>query len=329
MAVEVPILAEACPAGIAALRRMVWEPGWRRVCVLGASKNAGKTTTLNALSAAARQLGETVGLCSMGLDGEAYDAWLDQPKPRVQVEKGTLVVTAAVMAAQAGPLLRVLKSAGFGSALGESVLCEARGHGGVQLCGVPHRGHLAAATQVLQQAGARRVLIDGAYHRQAAAHADVADAAVLAVGAVLGADPQAIAQAAAPTLAALSTPAWSGGPAPTLHVPGALSDAWLERQTLGGLRCLVVQDPSRVLLSLAALRQLAALGIRIAALHAVPLCAVTSSAYRPGGGAEDAAALQGALRDLMRRWSLGEQTIVDVVSGLSTASSPEPGEVPA
>ena len=325
MTAEAPIVAHACPAGINALRRLVWEPGWRRVCVLGASKNAGKTTTLNALSAAARQLGHRIGLCSMGLDGEAYDAWLDQPKPRVQVEKGTLVVTAAVMAAQAGPLLRVLKSAGFGSALGESVLCEARGPGGVQLCGVPHREHLAAATLVLQQAGAQRVLIDGAYHRQAAAHADVADAVVLAIGAVLGPDPQAIALAAAPTLIALSTPLWRGPEAGTLQVAGALSDAWLARQSLADLHCLVVQDPSRVLLSLGALRQLAVRGIRIAALHAVPLCAITSSAYRPGGSAQDAASLQGALSDLMRQWSLAERTIVDVVTGLSIAA----GEVPA
>jgi len=319
---QAEVVARACAAGIRAMQQVVWQRGSRRICVLGASKNAGKTTTLNALTAAAGQLGERVGLCSMGLDGEAFDAWSDQPKPPVQVEKGTLLVTAAIMAQQAGPLLRVLGSAGFRSALGETVLCQARAPGGVQLCGVPHRGHLAAAIKLLHAAGAERVLVDGAYHRQAAAHADVADASVVAVGAVLGADPRAIAEAAAPTLASLSTPRWDGDPQGTIEVSGALSDSWLLRQTLADVRCLLVRDPSRVLLGAAAWADLRQRTIAVAAREPVPLCAVTTSTYRPDGAPEDPAALQHAVAHVLRNWRLPPLPIVDVVCGLVLAEAP-------
>ena len=319
---QLPRVSVACPAGIRAMQRLVWERGWRRVCVLGSSKNAGKTTTLNALAAAAGQMGERVGLCSMGLDGEAFDAWLDCPKPRVQVEKGTLLVTAAAMAQQAGPLLRLLKPAGFRSALGETVLCEARAPGGVQLCGVPHRAHLGATVELLRAAGADRVLVDGAYHRQAAAHGDVADALVVAVGAVLGADPQAIAEAAAPTLAALATQAWDGEMQGMLEVPGGLSDAWLQRQSLAGVRCLLVEGPSRVLLGPAAWSELRRRAIRVAARRPLPVCAVTTSTFRPDGAPEDPLALQRAVAEVLQRWSLPSLAIVDVVSGMLL------GEVP-
>jgi len=311
-------VAEASAAGIAALGRLVWDRGFVRVAVLGASKNAGKTTALNALAAAASARGERVGLCSVGLDGEAFDAWLDTPKPRVRVEKGSLVLTDSHSAQAAGNLLRVLGPAGFSSALGPSVLCEARGPGGVQLCGVPHRAHLIAAVRALQAAGAERVLIDGAYHRQAAAHADVADALVVAVGAVLGEDAQTAAAGAATTLAALATPGEAELPLPAegwLDVPGALADHWLPKLLQPGVRVLRVEGPSRVLLSAAGHAQLARRGVRVVAARPLALAAVASNPHRPGGVDEDGAQLQAAVAAVLRGLGLAVP-VLDVVRGV-------------
>ncbi len=310
-------IAEAVQAGVQALSRLVWTPERRRVAVVGASKNAGKTTALNALALAVGQRGERVGLVSIGVDGEAFDAWLDLPKPRVHVEKGTLVVTAARLANETPGLLRVLQVLGFASALGPTVLAEARAPGGVQLCGVPHRGHVIEAVAQLQVHGAQRVLIDGAYHRQAAAHVDVADAVVLAVGAVLGETAQQAAANAVLTLRALATPGLDPAATDrqTLECPGALSELWLQRQDLAHVQVIAVEGPSHVLLGIRGRAELDRRGIAVLAQRPVPLVAVTTNPYRPGGIDDDAGALQDAVAHLLRRYGV-RVPLVDVVRGL-------------
>jgi hypothetical protein len=268
-------------AGIAALDRWVWAMGYRRVAVVGASKNAGKTTALNALLAAASRRGERVGLVSIGLDGERQDAWLDIPKPRVRVEKGTLFVTAESSLAEADVPVRVLADAGIASSLGRAVLVEARAPGGVQLAGVPHRAHVAAAVQLLQAAGADRVVVDGAYQRQAAAHADVVEATVLAVGAVLGDTAREAAERALVTALALATPAAAGGE--VLDCGGGLTGAWLARQRLPVGATIAVPGPAHVLLTAADRQLLTRRSVRIVAHRPLPLLAVATNPARPGG----------------------------------------------
>lgn len=308
-------VAAATQAGVQALGPIVWTPERLRVAVVGASKNAGKTTTLNALAAAASQAGERIGLVSIGVDGEAFDAWLDIPKPRVHVEKGTLVITAARTAEETPGLLKVLQDAGFASALGPTVLAEARAPGGVQLCGVPHRGHMIHAVAQLQAKGAVRVLVDGAYHRQAAAHADVADAVVLAIGAVLGDSADLAVQRAALTLQALATPAWPGQTEGVLPCPGALTDRWLKTQDLAHIRTVLVDGPAQVLLGAPGRLELQRKGIAVQARRPVPLVAITTNPYRPGGIDDGADELLHAVTALLQRLGL-PVPVVDVVRGL-------------
>lgn len=333
------------PRAVAALGRILASSG-PRVAVVGASKNAGKTTTLNALLAATAAQGLCAGLVSIGRDGEAFDAWLDFAKPRVRVEKGTLVVTAASVAAQSGRLLEPLMTLAFSSSLGPNCLARARSPGGVELCGVPHRRALVEAVADLRAWGAQRVLIDGAYHRQAPVHPHVSDAVVAAVGAVLGANPAEAALAAWPTLWALSRPAWRGGPSPlgdpapggpgperhALHWQGGVTEGYLPdildqlsqlpRSSSGEL-ALVAADPSRLLLSARGIAQLEARGITTFVAHAVPLAAVTTNPFRPGDS-EPSAAWLDAVAALMNHRGLGHIPLLDVVSGEQRA----PGSLP-
>ena len=115
----------ASPAGIAALDAAVWQRGFRAVAVIGASKNAGKTTALNALTAALLERRERPGLCSVGVDGEASDVWLATPKPAVTVTAGALVVTALQAVQAAEGRLKVLQTLDFASSLGPTVLAQA------------------------------------------------------------------------------------------------------------------------------------------------------------------------------------------------------------
>ena len=233
-------LAHASPAGIAALDACVWEVGYRAVAVIGASKNAGKTTALNGLSAGLFARNERAGICSVGVDGEASDAWLATPKPAAWAAQNVLVVTALQAAQKTDGRLKVLQDLGFSSSLGPTVLAQARLPGPVLLCGLAHRAHLNLAMQALRDAGADRMLVDGAYHRQAAADAPGVDALVLAVGAVV---PLAH---AVPTLLALTTP-HANARLRTLELVGGLTDARLAELDLTDVEQLQVATQGALL----------------------------------------------------------------------------------
>jgi hypothetical protein len=286
------------------------------VAVIGASKNAGKTTALNALSAALAARKERAGLCSVGVDGESSDAWLATPKPAVAVARGALVVTAQQAIHGADGRLKVLQTLDLPSSLGPTVLAEARAAGPVLLCGLAHRGHLAQAMAALRAAGADRLLVDGAYHRQAAADAEGIDALVLAVGDVLPLD------AAAPTLRALTTPLDRDEPA-THDVVGGLTDARLAQLDLTGVRVLRVASQGAVLLSAAGHARLAQLGVRVTARRIRPLLCIVANPHRPDR--VDAAAAPQAFFTAVAAWAeaVGVRApIVDVVAGLRSQGEP-------
>lgn len=312
----------ACADGIRAIGEAVWRQGIDRVAVVGASKNAGKTTAMNALLAAASLRGWTCGLVSIGLDGEAVDAWLDLPKPPVLVERGTLVATALAMADRGDRAFEVVTHLGFATTLGPTVVARARHPGTVQLAGIAHRGQLREALRALRGAGAGKLLVDGAYHRQAAAHPLVADGVVAAVGAVLGDSAQAAVHAAEPTLWALTRPAWLGDRSPhDLMVDGALADSAIDLLS-PHVRRLVASNPSCVLPSPKGRRVLQARQATVAVRDAVPLLAVAANPCRPGGQDASPAALVDAIAAQLA--ALGSRaSVIDVVSGATAAYSAE------
>lgn len=297
--------------GVQLLDAAVWRPGIAAVALVGASKNSGKTTALNALTAGLSVRGETAGLVSIGLDGEAHDAWLNLPKPAVRIEKGTLVATTRAFALASG--LDIVRELGFSTSLGPTVLGRGRAPTAVQLAGIGHRAQLQVAVHGLRAQGAVRVLVDGAYHRQAAAHPAIADRTIAAVGAILGDNAQLAADEAEPTLWALTRRAAVPGDGGE-HVAGALSDAAIERLP-PATRLVVVRDPSRILASRAGRARLAALHIEVRVQAAVPLCAVTINPHRPGGVDEDIGRLGVAVRRSLDALGAAHVPIVDVVSG--------------
>lgn len=63
--------------------------------IAGTAKNTGKTTTTNAILACLRKRGIAVFLTSIGYDGENLDNVTGLPKPKIPVEAGDIVATAA------------------------------------------------------------------------------------------------------------------------------------------------------------------------------------------------------------------------------------------
>ncbi|WP_156040141.1 hypothetical protein [Alicyclobacillus macrosporangiidus] len=222
--------------------------GWRRIAFIGASKHAGKTTALNFVIRQAQTVGQsvaargrssampqqraavaraalteagtgadtpaattlTVGLCSIGLDGERLDTVLGVPKPDIVAPAGALVASAEEALAQSDALLEWLEVLPIGSPLGDVAIVRVLEPGRVMLAGVRQRAHVRLALDRLTAHGAELCLVDGAFDRAAAAIPGLVDAAVLAVSPVLGRTPALVAEAVAPIVARFALPALAG-----------------------------------------------------------------------------------------------------------------------
>ena len=68
----------------------------KTMSIVGMCKNAGKTTMLNWLLTAGHLRG-TLGLTSIGRDGESTDVVTGTEKPGIFVREGTLIATAKDM----------------------------------------------------------------------------------------------------------------------------------------------------------------------------------------------------------------------------------------
>lgn len=173
-------------------------PDARTVAFVGVAKHAGKTTALRHLLARDMAGGRRAGLVSVGIDGESADKLTGVDKPAVDLPNGHLVVTAADAARASSARFEYLEPLGFETPMGRTLLLDVKEPGEVVLAGIRHRRDLRTAIETLQGAGADRVFVDGAYGRTVAADGRVAEAVLLATGAVAGASATAVAQATRP-----------------------------------------------------------------------------------------------------------------------------------
>lgn len=176
------------------------------LAMVGVAKNCGKTTTLNYLVTRGVEQGRTMGLLSIGLDGEAKDLLLGTPKPGIGVRPGQLVVTVSQAFSKSSARFEYLESLGFETVLGEVLLGRVLDPGTVLLAGMRHREDVGRAVRLCRAHGADQVLVDGAYGRISAAQPGLTDAVVVATGAVLGADVGEVADRTAELLARLTLP---------------------------------------------------------------------------------------------------------------------------
>jgi hypothetical protein len=158
----------------------------RTVAVMGMTKNTGKTVSLNHLLAQAHQAHATVGLTSIGRDGEERDAVFSIPKPPVLVTPGCLVATARDTLLRAKVRTRLLGGTGIESPMGEIVLVKALDGGEMEVAGASRSHDQHRVIALLRQCGAELVLLDGALGRSHHASPAIADGVVLATGAAIG-----------------------------------------------------------------------------------------------------------------------------------------------
>lgn len=155
----------------------------RTLAVMGMSKNTGKTVTLNHLLAQAQATATTIGITSIGRDGEERDQVFSIPKPPVRVHPGVLVATARDTLLRSRIHFRELAGTGIGTPLGEVIIVKMLGAGEMEVAGASRSADQQRVITLLRHCGAELTILDGALGRSHHASPAIADGVVLATGA--------------------------------------------------------------------------------------------------------------------------------------------------
>lgn len=179
---------------------------YRVFSFIGMAKNVGKTTTYNYIIKHI-QSKFTLGLTSIGRDGEEKDILTQQPKPKIMVSPGNLVATAEESLTRSNSRNKILTTTNITSALGRIIILEILGSGNIELSGPSMVKDLGTICSALNELGADIILIDGAFNRKSFASPIIANATILATGSALSHDMDEVINQTQFTIQNLSTQA--------------------------------------------------------------------------------------------------------------------------
>ncbi|MBS3984977.1 MAG: hypothetical protein KGZ66_05180 [Selenomonadales bacterium] len=168
------------------LLERIQSSGCRSVSVVGLAKNAGKTVAVNSIIRQCADAGVTLGLSSIGYDGEKIDVLSRLAKPRIAVREGTVLATATGTLPRAAAGLEILAATNYITALGEVMLVRARESGNVEIAGPDSFAEMRHCIAAMQALGCQLIIVDGALDRVGSAAPTITDGTVIATGAVAG-----------------------------------------------------------------------------------------------------------------------------------------------
>jgi hypothetical protein len=158
---------------------------YKSVAITGTYKNAGKTVTLNELVSAAFTAKKTIGITSIGLDGEKKDIVTDTQKPLVYVPSGTIFATAEKCLARFEAACEIMYVTTCQTAIGRVVICKMKENGYIEIAGPDNNDEMIKVCSMMREYGAEIIFIDGALNRKTQGSPAVADGVILSTGAVL------------------------------------------------------------------------------------------------------------------------------------------------
>jgi len=154
------------------------------ISIIGMNKNVGKTTTLNHILKEARGR-ISLGLTSIGRDGEDQDIVTATRKPKIYIERGTVIATAKQCLLNSDITREILKTTGFNTPMGEIIICRALSDGYVELGGPSVNSYMTLICDELKRFGSKLVIVDGALSRKTFASPSITNATILSTGAAL------------------------------------------------------------------------------------------------------------------------------------------------
>ncbi len=155
------------------------------ISVVGMSKNAGKTATLNYLIEKFDEIGAVIGITSTGRDGEKLDLVTKTEKPTIFVTENTIIASAKETLLKSSAKLEILEITNSRTSLGEVVITRVKRSGYVEIAGAETNKQLKQIADRMIEYGAEVVILDGAINRKTAAAPTISEATILATGAAL------------------------------------------------------------------------------------------------------------------------------------------------
>ncbi|MBY9011649.1 MAG: hypothetical protein KGD70_04695 [Candidatus Lokiarchaeota archaeon] len=152
------------------------------ISIIGLAKNVSKTTTLNHIINYLKDK-YTIGVTSIGRDGEPYDAITELPKPKIIIEKETIFATAEDSLKNSEIETEIIKSTDFTTPLGVINIYKAKSRGYVELAGPSMNNQLKSLCNDMLKIGCDVIIIDGAFDRKSFATPLISDATILSTGA--------------------------------------------------------------------------------------------------------------------------------------------------
>ncbi len=137
----------------------------KTIGIAGTAKNTGKTTTTISLLDYYNAKEITIGLTSIGYDGETIDNVTGLPKPRLFVRKGLIIVTAEKCLQASSAKVKVLENLGIATPLGKLVCAVVEREGLIVTAGPNQSHHLKTVRDILFRYGAQLIIVDGALGR--------------------------------------------------------------------------------------------------------------------------------------------------------------------
>ena len=157
---------------------------YRSVSIIGMNKNVGKTTTLNYILKEARGK-VSLGLTSIGRDGEEIDVVTSTEKPKIYIEKNAMVATAKACLLNSDFTREIVETTDINTPMGEIVIARALSDGYVDLGGPSVNNYMSQIRDKLLKYNCDLVIIDGALNRKTFASPAITEATVLSTGAAL------------------------------------------------------------------------------------------------------------------------------------------------
>lgn len=154
---------------------------YKSLSIIGMEKNTGKTTTLNFLLRVLKE--KTIGLTSIGRDGEDKDIVTLTEKPVIYIRKGTIIATAKSSLLRSDATFEILGISDINTPIGEVVYARAISDGYVEIAGPSTKKGIKEVIGEIQGFGAEITIIDGALSRKTFAEPSVTEACILCTGA--------------------------------------------------------------------------------------------------------------------------------------------------
>lgn len=207
----------------------------KTVSVIGMTKNAGKTVTLNRLIIEAVEEKRILGLTSIGRDGEQEDVVTGTEKPGIDVVPDTLLATTDGCLTRSNARVEILENTREKTPVGQVLIVRVMQAGRVELAGPDTSRGVRYVCDRMLGYGAEQVLVDGALNRISSASPAITDACILSTGAAFDRDLHRVVEETAHQVRLLGLPLWKAEDELLNRKNDESMDAWLPEKCAVGL----------------------------------------------------------------------------------------------